>query len=265
MKVLHITPNDRTAHIVQSALAKEQDEVLVRSFPVSLLYGHLPYRINEASIPSMSCNGREQELSAFLKLPFSDFNKVILWHSNDAESMLLLYWLCSLNIPLYYIDAASSRYLLREKCVMHHAKIIPMGNMSDMEIRHLLNTEIKMTPIYRRYASLCWYYHCCFHNGELRILNHNGSIVRRSTGYYDDLILDNCPNAFMNISYTIGLTINAAGRNGNIVHEWFVYNRIRHLISSGLLTSRKSETSAKISLPKSSLPAEAFRTEIKRL
>lgn len=264
MKVLHITPNDRTAHIVQSALKKAQDDVIVRSFPISLLYGHLPYRINDDTIPSMTCNGKEHELSAFMKLPFKDFDKVILWHGNDAESMLLLYWLCSLNIRLYHIDATRSRHLFRAESGMQNAKIIPMGNMFDMGIRSLLNTEIRMTNIHRCYASLCWYYHCCFHNGNLRLLNQKGNIVHRPMDYYDSIILEKCPNDYIHISYTIGLTIVAAGREGNIVHEWFVYERIKHLINCGVIASRSSETSARISLPKSSLPDEAFRTEIKK-
>lgn len=258
MKILHITPNERTAQIIKKA-ANEKTEMSVLAFPVSLIYGHIPYRITKESVKLMTQDELKQRaILDFLAIPFNEYDRIIVWRSDDAESMLLLYYLCSLNMQLYYIDVTSACFLL------HEVSKIPIGNMSERGIRYLMDTEIKLTSMYRRYASLCWWYHTQSRREGFRAHDRFGFIRNRRLDYYDNIILAFCSEKFMNVSYIIGLTIMEVGKSGNVIHDWFIFERLQIFAQEGLIETRHSPFNAKIKFAKSSLPGNAATLEIRK-
>ena len=98
-------------------------------------------------------------------------DQVIVWHGNDAESILLFAWCCTLPMSLYDIDAYAHRAVLVESGIItKNRKVVAMGNLPERGIRALF---YKMRPVsrWKRWmGALQWKYWLAKCPADLRVL-----------------------------------------------------------------------------------------------
>lgn len=124
MNTLHILPNERTADILRRAGVPKGN---IYAFPV--LLAESDRSLWEHFIPDN----------------IKQYDRIIVWHGNDANSLLLLALFSTLKLPLWHIDACKHKRLLRKKNVIFKTtKFINMVTMSDMGIRVLFGKETKV-------------------------------------------------------------------------------------------------------------------------
>ena len=54
------------------------------------------------------------------------------------------------------------------------------------------------------------------------------------------------------------------GKSGNVIHDWFIFERLQIFAQEGLIETRHSPFNAKIKFAKSSLPGNAATLEIRK-
>lgn len=124
MKVLHILPNERTADILRRAGVPKEN---IFAFPV--LLAESDRSLWEHFIPNN----------------IKQYDRIIVWHGNDANSLLLLALFCTLHVPLWHIDASKHKHLLhKKKVISKKTKFINMITMSEIGIRALYGKTRKV-------------------------------------------------------------------------------------------------------------------------
>ena len=216
MKILHIAPN-KMEEKLDRILRVGHSDAQVWSFPSALTVG---------------------VISADIELQIHP-DQVIVWHGNDAESILLFAWCCTLPMSLYDIDAYAHRAVLVESGIIpKNRKVVAMGNLPERGIRALF---YKMRPVsrWKRWmGALQWKYWLAKCPADLRVLNSHGRLMAVEADYYDNLLYFNMSETFRSVTYTLGLTMLAIEQSGNFVPDTFLIDRLTVMIANGLVEQR---------------------------
>lgn len=215
MKILHIAPN-KMAEKLDRILRVGHSDTQVWSFPSFLTIGaisNIEFRMHP--------------------------DQVIVWHGNDAESVLLFAWCCTLPVPLYHIDAYAHRAVLLESGIISKGRtIVAMGNLPERGIRALFYKTQPVSRWKRWIGGLQWKYWHAKCPTDLRVLNSRGHLVAVKADYYDNLLYFNISETFRSVTYTIGLTMLAIEQSGNFVPDTFLMDRLNRMIEKGVVEQR---------------------------
>ena len=128
MNVLHILPNQRTADILRrSGVSKEN----IYAFPVLLA----------ESDRSLWKN--------FIPNDIKQYDRIIVWHGNDANSLLIYALFCMLDVPLWHIDA----YQHQNHLFKHHVT----GKRKTIQINMTMMTDIGARVLYGNEQKVRWW------------------------------------------------------------------------------------------------------------
>lgn len=224
MSTLHILPNERTADILRRAGVPKES---IYAFPVLLAE-------------------TDRSLWEYYAPPeIEKYDKVIVWHGSDANSLLLLALFCSLKLPLWHIDASRHRHLLYRHKVITTRKNsnISMVTMSEMGIRLLYGKE---RPI--RWWQILW--------NKRRwnyFLEHSDDVVqqhRRGLYCFDkqfayDFCYLNVSETFQPMTSIIVKTLMHMAEEKVFVSETFVAKCLDDLAEAGYLEKRPTTSRAK--------------------
>ena len=113
--VLHIVRGN--PYSIREGLAQKGIQANIVSFPSFFECGYLPKDLSEKelSFHLQSLRLRPDdfrrvfnELKVFISEDYSKYNKVVIWHGNHANELLMLYFICSfINARLYHVDITS--------------------------------------------------------------------------------------------------------------------------------------------------------------
>lgn len=179
MKELHFVPNARIARMVEEALKYSANTIHVCMFPFALSYD-MTSRLPDKSI-------------------FDDieYDRFIIWHGNDVESRLWLYWCSTVIDPLYHIDISSYRRLLiKHNVLQRNNPLIAMGSMSEAGVRLVAYQDKKVHLLQRLLMKWRWEYITSHHSSGIRVQTKTGRIYSLPKDHYDTFILEHCPEEF---------------------------------------------------------------------
>lgn len=183
MRVLHLVPNTRIARFVKNALKASNNTIIVRTFPTVLAFGAI--------------NTNAKSLS-FLN---DDFDRFVVWHGNDIESKLWLYYCTTQIVPLYHIDVSRYyKFLNKHYAIQKGQKLISCGNMAEIGIRLMANKEKRASLLQRLIWKLRWSNLITKHKYGIRRQHAFGHIRSIPLDSYDQFILSHCPTKFMKAS-----------------------------------------------------------------
>jgi len=218
MNILHIAPY-RLAEKLGIELITRHNQAYVWFYPSTLTVGLIPY-----------------------VKPFTIYDKMIIWHGNDAESLLLFYWCCTSHIPLFQIDVYANRHILEQRSIISADKrVVTAGNLPERGIRALFHTARKVNLLHKWWGALRWKY-WSKRPTDLRILNKRGHLVAVSADYFDELLYSNISDKFRSATYSIALTLLAIEQSGNVIPDDFLLERLEELIASGKVEKRPCQS-----------------------
>jgi len=180
MKILHLTSSAAAEGCLKQTCkltAGGRNEVLALDYAFDV--DALPSDLSESEIKrcvDMAHSKNSPTEAVFERLDdmdFADFDKVIIWHTGHAQSLLFMYFICKIyNTPLYHVekDLSESKPLSLDeyKQLVESAKVI-----SSQERKRFVET----------YSSLLGT------DGVPKVVE-NGKIVCKSKDFVKSMILD---------------------------------------------------------------------------
>lgn len=179
MKILHLTSSAAAAGNLQQTCRQVsgRNEVLyldyafdVDAVPVDLSQGEI------ARCLAMAHSKYSPSEAVFERLDdtdFADYDKVIIWHTNHAQSLLFLYFICkNFDYPMYHIEKDLSN-------------ITPIS----VEEYIALVDSAKLITDQEREQFIAEYNSLLGTDGIPKVVE-NGKIVRKSKDFVKSLILD---------------------------------------------------------------------------
>lgn len=113
-RVIHVLDGYSAQGTLKVALKREGINEKTVGFPQALFYGDVPTKDSYGTcVDRTYCFfstkkkvRRKEELSRFFSINFSDYDKVVVWHSNDSQSQFVLYMMANLIAAdrLYEVD-----------------------------------------------------------------------------------------------------------------------------------------------------------------
>ena len=108
-ETLHIVWGEGNSLALKSGLSMKGVKAEVLSFPSMFECGYLPKDLSDKELilhlASFGVIGLLDKLKDFVTKDFSIYEKVIVWHGNNANELLMLYFICSfIDANLYHID-----------------------------------------------------------------------------------------------------------------------------------------------------------------
>lgn len=162
------------------------------------------------------------DISDFIRFKFSDYDKVIVWHGNNAPERILKFLCCKFtdNKNLYEVDIST----------FQTSGKIPwaVGECTPETIETLLINSSK--KIFKQDYVECNQKWDQINKSEsnLRILNL-GNIEDVSENFFDQMILEQCTNEFIPALKIVG---KALGKSKQLIGDTFIVYRLFHLIET---------------------------------
>lgn len=180
MKILHLTSSSAAAGCLKQTCKLTtggRNEVLALDYAFDV--DALPSDLSEAEIKrcvDMAHSKNSPTEAVFERLDdmdFADFDKVIIWHTGHAQSLLFMYFICKIyNTPLYHVEKDLSESkpssLDEYKQLVENAKLI-----SSLEHEHFVETCNSLLGT----------------DGVPKVVE-NGKIVCKTKDFVTSLILD---------------------------------------------------------------------------
>jgi len=221
MHALHIAPNERTAVIIRKLVPQDR----VFAYPILL------------------AESDRTKWYAFLPDDLHKYAPVIVWHGNDANSLLLFYMLCSCHLPLRHIDLCTWKYTIFN----HPKSIMNMITMSERGIRMVMGTQSEVSKWHRWINALRWK-RLLLRPQQLVLLNSKYHLCYGSCQQLNQLILNQLTPDYAPISGIILGVMNTYNRTDNYISESFLSQRIHQLAQRGKLDIRPIESKASIQM-----------------
>ncbi|MCQ2348395.1 MAG: hypothetical protein MJZ65_04315 [Paludibacteraceae bacterium] len=224
MKVLHILPNERTADILRRAGVPKES---IYAFPV--LLAETDRYLWEYYVPN----------------EIEKYDKIIVWHGNDANSLLLLALFCSLKLPLWHIDASRHKHLPCQHKVITTRKNsnINMVTMSEMGVRLLYGKE---KPV--RWWQVLWNkrrWNCALEHSDDIVQQDRRGLYCLDKKYAYDFCYLSVSETFQPMTSIIVKTLMHMAEEKVFVSETFVAKCLDDLAEAGHLEKRPLTTGVK--------------------
>lgn len=224
MKVLHILPNERTADILRRAGVPTEN---IYAFPA--LLAETDRYLWEYHVPN----------------ELEKYDKIIVWHGNDTNSLLLLALFGTLKLPLWHIDACKHKRLLRKYHIIKNRKsrIINMVTMSEMGVRLLYGKEkpVRWWQTFRH--KRLWRF--ALEQSDALFLQDKRGLYRLDKSYVYDFCLLSISENFQPMTKAItGIMIDLAEIHC-YVSEQLIAKCIDELVLLGAVEKRPTQNRAK--------------------
>lgn len=147
-------------------------------------------------------------------------SKVIIWHSKNAPEQLVLQLIakCLQDLELHEISLSACR---------------GTGEFTPEQLGALIGTETKI-PDDRKSELITNWDKLCASEENLRIWKNN-RVIALDVTYYDDKIIEQCRNEFINAARIVGTVL---GESDQMISDTWVNYRLIQLIKNNKLEAR---------------------------
>lgn len=224
MKTLHILPNQRTADILRRAGVPQQS---IFAFPVLL------------------AETDRSQWADCIPHDIYTYDKIIVWHGNDANSLLLLALLSTLHLPLWHINACKHKRMLRRKEVLkkRNAPLINIVTMSEKGIRLLYGKEkpVHWWQILRNKKR--WNYAFKF---PMELVQHdNKGLYFFANEWIEALCLCHLDDTAQPLTIVLSKIMTYLEMNNEYFSEGFLAEYLHHLAGKGIIEMHPTANRAK--------------------
>lgn len=240
-KILHIVSHPSGAGTLKQCLGEMGLSNKVEASFDILIHGPLPKDFSEKELTKRAqyiatlfrCSALNvyREIEHLINLDFDQYDKIVIWHSNNVEEQLLLYMLCSLiNKELCQADITA----LYEVYPRFRDIGVPLslGSCSSDNMRIIYDKiEPISSELKQEYAQRWDYWSKS--DAAIRIMS-DSRILEVDENYFDDFILSRCSNEYKSAARVIGDVI---GYNDQLIGDGFILTRVIELIRQEKLTA----------------------------
>ena len=196
-----------------------EETIVKRSQSIDNLFGIKYYDIDPYT-----------EIKAFVNHDFDKYDRVVVWHGNNVDEQILLYFTASLvKRNLYEVDITYIIQYLPNKKVTS----IILYCCSTENIKLLYD---RINPISKgmqcKYVSMWekW----SKSEAQLRIMDKNNLIIEVKEDYFDELIISNCSYEYEKVARIVGKVLYKCSF---FVGDNYLTHRIAYLIKKEVLSA----------------------------
>ena len=161
-------------------------------------------------------------ISELKEINFSDCDRIIVWHGNNAPERLMKLLCCKFinNEKLFEVDISS--FQIDKKTPR------AVGECTPQTLLTLLNNGLKKISQEEYSENIKTWDKLTLTDSDLRILNQ-GNLENVSESFFDQLILEQCTNEFTPALKIVGKVL---GKSKQLIGDTFIVYRLFHLIET---------------------------------
>lgn len=177
-------------------------------------------------------------LTEFIDYNFDEYEKIVVWHGNNVEDLLMLYLSCSLiKGKLYDVDISEIKYLFPHLTQVPFS--LPLYACS-IENLYILYSKIKpiTNELKQKNRSLWLESKRTLSGGPLIIIDCLNNLLKVNYDYFDEFILSKCTYEYENVAKIIAIILCDIDFG---IGDSFLHARIINLIRQNKLVASINE------------------------